>query len=125
MSKYKPHRSITVTAELLRELGACRAGVSKAKRAKLLPMRISTDAEKNLKDPEALRKIHGFDLAWVLFGATRAEYDGFDDQAYSEARNDSRYSGTEPFGKAKGIEIGVVAQGLAILADRLLSAKGK
>lgn len=125
------HKTITITLSYLRRLGACSAALKALKEAKILPAKISTDPDDNLKlaleltqapaseiYPEhhcsrwlpwlAGQHVHNTDLP--VDDALRAQY-------VFALETDSHYDGEN--------DPTIAAQMLAMIADHLLTKQGK
>ncbi len=121
MKKIK-HQTVTITLEMLRAAGACAAG--HADHAHLLPATISTDYEDNIdlaiEMAEVDRRIsidlendpaRVFRLQWLMyhFEVSTADIVLFDRSAWRSHASD------------RSLDVGLVAQGLALVAEAILS----
>lgn len=131
--KAKPHRTVRITHKMLLDLRACRSGLSAAE--PFLSARVSTDPDANL--PLALRIC---DAVWAGFDGK-----GFDTNNYHRAADNVSWlidemnlhgegtlfwsDGNGPNGPFErqyhGTDAGVIAQQLAMIADAILSKRGR
>lgn len=122
----KVHRTVQLTAQSLVTLGCCREGVDEV--ASMLPADVSTDPEQNIALAEALAELdkayYPQDVAGIsslVWCASQYGKGGVDDlDVYCVGGARSR-SGQRPY----GTDIGIIAQGLAMAADRILTREGK
>lgn len=134
----KIHKTVTITARTLKKLKACEDGLANV--LPLLPVKISTDPQDNIKLAMQLMKPRpyggaGFDSApaenldWlaskVLVGP---EGDSYSEDVHPDYHT---YPGPDNTGEPTKSYFDVradahlVAQGLAMIADKLLSDRGR
>jgi len=118
MFEYKPHVTVTITEEMLRNLGCCENGIVEA--LPLLPAEISTDPERNFTiaadlccSPRARLCADAFFLALHTGG--------------EEASPDAEYYRTPHDGYENRFseDLGLTAQYLAAFADAIARKEGR
>ncbi len=114
----KPHRTVTITRRYLEWTGACPVGIARA--SHLLPAKISTDPEANIRLACELVYIgdRGNPNRTLSQGGIGSVFYGAGYRVYNDLSSACVDCG-------EGIDVGFIAQGLAILADELLSARGR
>lgn len=119
----KSHKTIQVTAALLREMGACQGALKDLHNAGMLPCTISTDPEANMARVLRLldKQTDGYaaDVGWLSRWFFRMAVHG-----------DEYANTTDVWNNDKGVEfphndVIFPAQLLAAVADALLTRRGK